>query len=297
MKKQFQITIPKPCHENWNTMTPKEKGRFCDSCAKVVVDFTKKSTKEIQDYLVDNYQQKTCGHFYKKQLDSITIEIPQVSFTQQVSFQKLFILALFFVMGTTLFSCKYSDGKTQKIENIVIVDTLQKIEKRVSIKDSINNKTKPGIEIIEIITTGDLEVLETEGEIVLEEIEEEEEIVEDVIIGMVVQEFPRFPESKNLSEEASKKYFNKKITQHLLAKLNNGIKQCLDLNVGKYKIDCHFTINELGNVTDIKIKAPHPLIKRKITETLIQLPKFIPGKQGIKPIKTNYRLPITFVVE
>ena len=107
-------------------MTPKEKGKFCSSCAKTVVDFTDKSTEEIQDYLVEN--KNVCGHFYKKQLDAITIEIPQVSFQQQLSFQKLFILALFFVMGTTLFSCQYSDGKKQKIENIIVVDTLKKVE-------------------------------------------------------------------------------------------------------------------------------------------------------------------------
>ena len=130
MNSKFKITIPKPCHENWNTMTSKDKGRFCSSCAKTVVDFTKKSEKEIQDYLVKNKNHRVCGHFYKKQLDSIVIEIPQTAFQQQLSFQKLFILALFFVMGTTLFSCQYSDGQNQKIENVMVIDTLNKVGKR-----------------------------------------------------------------------------------------------------------------------------------------------------------------------
>ena len=89
MNSKFKITIPKPCHENWNTMTPREKGRFCSSCSKTVIDFTKKTTEEIQEYLIENKNNKVCGHFYKKQLDSIVIEIPQVTFQQQLLFQKL----------------------------------------------------------------------------------------------------------------------------------------------------------------------------------------------------------------
>ncbi|WP_405611334.1 hypothetical protein [Polaribacter sp. Asnod1-A03] len=142
MNSKFKITIPKPCHENWNEMTPKEKGRFCSSCSKTVIDFTKKSTKEIADYLVKNKEERVCGHFYKKQLDSITIEIPQVTFNKELSFQKLFILALFFVMGTTLFSCQYSDGKKQKIEKVIVVDTIEKINKEIdSLKEPIEKDT------------------------------------------------------------------------------------------------------------------------------------------------------------
>lgn len=62
--KNYKLTIPKPCNENWNKMTPDEKGRFCSSCSKTVVDFTKKSTKEIQDYLIEKNGQRVCGHFY-----------------------------------------------------------------------------------------------------------------------------------------------------------------------------------------------------------------------------------------
>ncbi|MEM8584754.1 MAG: T9SS type A sorting domain-containing protein [Bacteroidota bacterium] len=41
MSKSLRITIPEPCHEDWNAMTSLEDGsRHCDSCAKNIVDFT-----------------------------------------------------------------------------------------------------------------------------------------------------------------------------------------------------------------------------------------------------------------
>lgn len=63
-----KLVIPEPCHESWDQMTPKEKGRFCDSCAKVVVDFTKSSREEIIDHL-KSAPGRTCGRFSSNQID------------------------------------------------------------------------------------------------------------------------------------------------------------------------------------------------------------------------------------
>ncbi|HYG50106.1 MAG TPA: T9SS type A sorting domain-containing protein, partial [Flavobacteriales bacterium] len=60
--------IPKPCHENWNTMTPQEKGRLCDVCTKVVVDFTKKTPVEI-DKIMNEAEGSVCGNFNVTQLN------------------------------------------------------------------------------------------------------------------------------------------------------------------------------------------------------------------------------------
>jgi hypothetical protein len=60
--------IPKPCHENWNTMTPQEKGRLCDVCTKVVVDFTKKTPVEV-DKIMSEAEGSVCGNFNVNQLN------------------------------------------------------------------------------------------------------------------------------------------------------------------------------------------------------------------------------------
>ena len=40
MQKQTSLYIPKPCHEDWNKMTPTQQGKFCSSCSKQVIDFS-----------------------------------------------------------------------------------------------------------------------------------------------------------------------------------------------------------------------------------------------------------------
>lgn len=67
-KSAFKITIPKPCHENWQAMTPEAKGRFCQKCAKTVHDFSQKTDRQIAKIYQDN-DGKVCGRFHKKQLN------------------------------------------------------------------------------------------------------------------------------------------------------------------------------------------------------------------------------------
>jgi hypothetical protein len=76
------ITIPTPCHEDWNAMTPKDQGRHCGSCAKTVVDFTTWQPQEILLYFKSN--KSVCGRFTADQLNE---PIPtQEDFVKQISY-------------------------------------------------------------------------------------------------------------------------------------------------------------------------------------------------------------------
>ena len=64
----FKIYIPEPCHEDWDKMTPNEQGAYCKVCAKTVVDFSGKTDREIEHFLLENIDNKVCGRFRVNQL-------------------------------------------------------------------------------------------------------------------------------------------------------------------------------------------------------------------------------------
>ncbi|MEC3908714.1 carboxypeptidase-like regulatory domain-containing protein [Tamlana sp. 2201CG12-4] len=66
MRKVININIPEPCHENWNDMTPEEKGRHCAVCQKTVFDFTTKTDEYIVKTFTEN--DNVCGRFKSTQL-------------------------------------------------------------------------------------------------------------------------------------------------------------------------------------------------------------------------------------
>ncbi len=67
MSRPITISIPKPCHENWQDMTATERGAFCKSCQKEVIDFTKKTEDETHRIL--SAGGATCGRFRTDQLE------------------------------------------------------------------------------------------------------------------------------------------------------------------------------------------------------------------------------------
>ncbi len=69
---KIQITIPEPCHEGWQNMKPVEKGRFCASCQKTVLDFTHLSDNEIINLVSKN--DTLCGRINVSQLNRNLIE-------------------------------------------------------------------------------------------------------------------------------------------------------------------------------------------------------------------------------
>jgi hypothetical protein len=67
MKSNISLSIPKTCSESWNTFTPASAGRFCASCSKIVVDFTKMSDEDIIQFFATPATH-TCGRFRADQL-------------------------------------------------------------------------------------------------------------------------------------------------------------------------------------------------------------------------------------
>src|SRR3972149_7893920 len=96
----YQIPIPKPCHEDWNKMTQQEQGRHCGVCCKTVVDFTKKTADDIKNYLVENATKKICGRFNTSQIHQPLPKLAAIAVNKdRYSRMKMFALALYLVFG------------------------------------------------------------------------------------------------------------------------------------------------------------------------------------------------------
>ncbi len=65
-KNSIHITIPEPCHEKWDEMSPTDRGAFCRSCQKEVIDFSRMSDGAIVDYL--SRHRDACGNFRQDQV-------------------------------------------------------------------------------------------------------------------------------------------------------------------------------------------------------------------------------------
>src|SRR5262245_2160350 len=112
MRKNIQLHIPKPCHEDWDTMTPIEKGRFCSGCQKQVVDFTVMSDEQLVAFF-RKQPNNVCGRFLNDQLNR-SIEIPR----KRIPWIKYFFQ--FALPAVFVTSKGYAQGGVKKSERNVI---------------------------------------------------------------------------------------------------------------------------------------------------------------------------------
>ena len=336
MKNYFSIAIPNPCHENWNHMTPKAKGRFCDSCAKTVIDFTQMDPYEIQTFINDNLENRICGHFNQTQLESVNLRIPLHVIVHPKSFYNSFLLALLIVMGTSLMSCTNKNGETRKIDSIEIVDSLTK--QIVEIEDLDKSCTTPStntkdsilkhrIDIPVLVdgmliteTVGDIDIIEEEpiaidsveviepeeieGEIITFGIiiTEEEEIVtlnrdQELTLDLYVADSP--PEFPNTPKSLSKEEKRQYFINGLSDFITNNLRidNSNTILTGKQRTHANFIIDRFGVIQDIRIRSPHACLEELTLDVLQKLPKLIPAKHEGEPVNLMHTLPIIFRFE
>src|SRR5258706_1721929 len=138
MSKHIQLSIADPCHENWDKMTKAEQCRFCVSCQKQVMDFTRMSDSQIATFFKKPLTRSVCGRFYEDQLDR-NIEIPK----KHIPWVKYFFQ---FALPAFLFSMKAAAQGKVKVtctSHAVPVSTCAKklgevgpIEKKILVGDT-----------------------------------------------------------------------------------------------------------------------------------------------------------------
>lgn len=117
--KKFELSIPKPCHENWDKMTPEAKGRFCGACNKTVMDFTNMSDRQLAEFFKQP-SGSVCGRFENGQLNRV-LEVP----SKRIPWIKYFFTI---AIPAFLFSTKAAaQGKVTVKDSIGVVPVNKKV--------------------------------------------------------------------------------------------------------------------------------------------------------------------------
>lgn len=119
----------------------------------------------------------------------------------------------------------------------------------------------------------------------------------DIFVPVIAVELvPVFPGCEKYgTNDQRKKCLSKKIGKLVNKKFNTNIGAEYGIT-GKQKIQTQFTIDKHGNVTDVKIRGPHPALEDEALRVISKIPKMKPGYQQDKPVGVIYSLPITFYV-
>lgn len=101
---QIHLSIPQPCHENWDAMTPNDRGRHCTACATTVIDFTTMSDAEALLFFTKEKKTNTCGRVLADQLNRNIIPVQK----KRTGYRNYFAGVLLLLLG------KPTETKSQK---------------------------------------------------------------------------------------------------------------------------------------------------------------------------------------
>ncbi|WP_417213120.1 M56 family metallopeptidase [Bizionia sp.] len=111
-----------------------------------------------------------------------------------------------------------------------------------------------------------------------------------------VDQVPVFPGCENgTSNEENKLCMSKKLNTFVAKNFNTELAKSLNLT-GVVQIRAFFKINELGEIVNIKARAPHPELEVEVKRVLNMLPDLIPGEHQGEKVTVPYYLPIKFKI-
>ncbi|GGI55868.1 hypothetical protein GCM10011444_01770 [Winogradskyella haliclonae] len=113
----------------------------------------------------------------------------------------------------------------------------------------------------------------------------------------VIDKAPTYAQCSNLSDEKEKK----RCTSQAIAKFVNknfNIKLASSLQLeGRQRISVFFKINQEGDITEVKARAPHEELEEEAKRIINMLPKMIPGEHAGEAVTVPYSLPIVFQIQ
>lgn len=111
--------------------------------------------------------------------------------------------------------------------------------------------------------------------------------VQDVPVFPGCEQYTNNTDRRNCMEDKVKKFINKRFNTDLGRQLGMS---------GLTRINVQFTVDEHGNITNVKARATEPKLEQEAIRVVKMLPKMTPGKQRGKAVRVPYTLPIMFQV-
>jgi len=285
------ISIPKPCHQNWNEMNPAEKGRFCNACEKVVIDFTEMETSRIIQYLASG--QRTCGQLQNYQLwhlnNYIVIKPPIPKKRWKPTGYSLLMAATAF-----LSACKQS---TEVTTGVVILNTEISIasESDPIQDDSIKAKDESQL-YWDWTTTGDITTSsDVSGTYSM--------TIRDSLGEFIIEDstnFPVTPDNILVTPEILPEYIYGEAALMSYIKNNTVYPPCAFEQGIEGRVYIAFIVKANGSVADIKVvrdPAPGSGLAEEALRVIQNMAGWKPGQLNGKPIDTNMTIPISFKLE
>ena len=217
----------------------------------------------------------------------ITLLITYSLFEMQFAFTKPIVEDQFQIEEPDVFAAVVQVAEEPKPEKKVVKQTKRKLITRdpIVVNHPIKNEADP-----EPLFT---EPLSSSGPAIDPDDLTVEKEPDEVVFNVIgVEQVPIYPGCEKLNTNTERRLcMEEKLSKLVKRKFNTGAAQNVGIS-GRHKIDLGFTIDEFGEVTNIKIRTPFDPLKKEANKVANLIPKMTPGKQKNKNVKVTYYLPI-----
>lgn len=118
---------------------------------------------------------------------------------------------------------------------------------------------------------------------------------ENVYSGGVIEEVPQFKGCKRGDDKKARECFQQNMQKHI-SKNFRYPKEAQARGL-QGRVNIMFYIDQNGNVANMRVRGPHRLLEEETVRIISLLPKFGPGLENGKPIRTPFAIPITFKLQ
>lgn len=217
----------------------------------------------------------------------ITLLVTYSLFEMQFAFTKSLVDDQFQIEEPDVFAVAIQIAEEPKPEKKVVKQTKRKVITRepIIVEHPITNDVDQEPLFTEPVTTS--------GPVINpDDLTVEREPTDEVYDVIGVEQVPIYPGCEDLATNSERRLcMEEKLSKLVRRKFDTGVADNIGIS-GRHKIDLGFTIDENGEVSEIKVRTPFSPLKKEANKVANLIPKMTPGKQKNKNVKVMYYLPI-----